>query len=360
MSNEHDDPQAPDEAKPALKPARPDPEELDARPSYMPRLPWRWVLAFVGLAGLVYMGYQLRERQRADALRVQIVSTYGENLQSLSDRYVAFRERIERWTLEAGQAGEPDQWVDPRLRISGLHSGEGIYLRLPASFADTPDRIEGAAFAMQRQDALTRCLGIAPSSARGLYQTGAFLTRGWLEGVRAEKDFMRLRVLDEQLARNMQVDVPVIASLLQAQYFLLVIQQGENRRDAPVDVYLWDLREDRQLMRARIRANGILLPVRLRFDGTPPAPRPEGHAELFSGGAHDCSIAAQIKALTGEPAMTIGSGDQLEERARQTEEAEQAAAAEAAAAEAAPSEGAPAEAAPAEPAAAPAEAAPAP
>lgn len=317
--------------KPALSPARPDPDELEGRPSYMPRLPWRWIVIFGGLIALVYGGYQVRGRQRADALRTQILDTYDANLSSLSERYVGFRERLERWTVEAAQGGEPEQWVDPRLRISGLHSGDGIYLRLTAEQAASPDGIAQAAMAME-QDALVRCLGIAPASARGLYGTGDFLTPEWREQVTASSDFMRLRVLDEQLARNMEVDVPVVASLLGAQYFLLVVQQGDNRRDAPVDVYLWDLREERQLLRARIRANGILLPVRLRFDGVPAAPRPDGRAELFSGGAHDCSIAAQIKALTGEAPMSVGSGAQLEERMRETE-AEEAAAEEAAAAE---------------------------
>lgn len=328
-----------DENKPPLKPARPDPDELElGRPSYMPRLPWRLIFMFAGLIGLVYGGYQLRERQRADALRTQILDTYDDRLSSLSERYVGFRERLERWTAEAAQGGEPEQFVDPRLRISGLHSGEGIYLRLTSEQAASPDGIVQAALAME-QDALVRCLGIAPASARGLYGVGGFLAPEWRDEVVASSDFMRLRVLDEQLARNMEVDVPVVASLLGAQYFLLVVQQGENRRDAPVDVFLWDLREERQLLRARIRANGILLPVRLRFDGVPQAPRPDGQAELFSGGAHDCSIAAQIKALTGEAPMSVGSGPQLEERMRQTEEAAAAAAAAAEEDEAPPAEG---------------------
>jgi hypothetical protein len=300
------------EAKPErLKPARPEPEELEGRPSYMPRLPWRYILIFGGLLAVVYGGYQVRQAQRADALRAEILRNHDQNLRSLSERYVSFRERLEHWITEAHAAGEPERWVDPRLRISGLHAGEGLYLRIPASSAGSAEDIAEAARGME-EDALTRCLGIAPSSARGIYEVGDFLMPAWLEEVRSTSDFMRLRVIDEQLARQMQVDVPVIASLLQAQYFLLVLQQGENRRDAPVDVYLWDIREDRQLLRARFQANGILLPVRLRFDGAPAAPPTEGHPALFSGGAHDCSIAAQIKALTGEAPMEVRSGAQLE------------------------------------------------
>jgi hypothetical protein len=297
----------------ALEPAPLELEELERRPAYMPRFPWRWILAFAALATLIVGGYQLRQRMRADALRSQILESHDRNLRPLAERYVAFRERLERWVIGAAQAGEPEPWVDPRLRISGLHSGEGLYLRLLASEAGDPAAIASGARLMGA-DALTRCLGIAPASARGLFEQGGFLTRSWVDEVRSTSDFMRLRVLDEQLARSSEVDVPVIASLLRAEYFLLVLQQGASRRDSPVDVYLWDLRQERQLLRTRIRANGILLPVRLRFEGAPAgaaAPPPP----LFSAGAHDCSIAAQIKAMTGEPAMEVGSGAELEAQA---------------------------------------------
>ena len=311
-----------DPADRPLEPARPEPDEPGARPSYMPRVPWRWVLLFGGLLATVVGFYQVRQHQRADALRAEILASHDRNLRSLSERYVAFRQRIERWVVDAAQAGEPERWVDPRLAISGLHSGDGLYLRLTVDQARSVEAVRQGALGMG-EDSLTRCLGLAPASARGLYATGEFLTPEWLEEVRSATDLMRLRVLDEQLARNMEVDVPVLATLLRSQYFLLVIQQGDNRRDAPVDVYLWDLGEDRQLLRARFQARGILIPVRLRFDGVPSAP--PTHPPLFSGGAHDCSIAAQIKALTGEAPMEIGSGSALETELGEPEAAETAA-----------------------------------
>ncbi|UJR84253.1 hypothetical protein [Sandaracinus amylolyticus] len=336
-----------DPNEPALKPARPEPDELLGRPSYMPRIPWKWIVIFGGMIALGVGAYQVRERQRADAMRTQVLDTYDQHLSSLSERYVGFRQRIEQWTMEAAQAGEPERWVDPRLRISGLHSGDGIYLRLTSEQASSREGIAQAAMAME-QDALTRCLGIAPASARGLYETGSFLSPEWRDEARATSDYMRLRVMDEQLARNIEVDVPVVASLLGAQYFLLVVQQADNRRDEPVDVFLWDLREERQLLRARVQARGILLPVRLRFDGVPPAPPADGHPQMRSGGAHDCSIAAQIKALTGEAPLTVESGDVLERRMEEQQAEDAPAEGSAAPAEgsAAPAEGAPAEPAP--------------
>jgi hypothetical protein len=297
-----------DPSSPRLRPAKPDPEELEGRPAYMPTIPWKWAVLAVVVGAGVYFGYQYREAARADAMRDQILATHEEHLAPIVDRYRTFRTRIEDWTIEAATAGEPERWADPRLRISGLHGGEGLYLRLTAEDARSREGVARGARAM-REDALTRCLGIAPASARGLFENGEFLMPEWLEQVREEPDYLRLRVLDEQLARNMSVDVPIVANLLRAEYFLLVIQQGENRRDAPVDVYLWDLRENRQLLRTRIQARGVLIPVRIdrMLPGVQVQAAP-GVPATTSGGAHDCSIAAQIKAITGDSAVEVGEG----------------------------------------------------
>ena len=336
VSDPEEIPSGEEPSSPRLRAAKPDPEELEGRPEYMPQIPWKWALVgALALAG-IYFGYQYREGARADAMREQILSTHEEHLAPIVDRYRTFRTRIEDWTMEAASAGEPERWADPRLRITGLHGGEGLYLRVRAEDATSREGIERGALAM-REDALTRCLGIAPASARGLFENGAFLMPQWLDAVREEPDFLRLRVLDEQLARNMAVDVPIVSNLLRAEYFLLVVQQGENRRDAPVDVYLWDLRENRQLLRTRIQARGVLIPVRIdrMLPGVQVQAAP-GVPAMTSGGAHDCSIAAQIKAITGDSVVEVGT-DTIETLTG----AREAAAAEAAAAEGAtPSEGA--------------------
>jgi hypothetical protein len=299
---------APAPADAPLAPAQPEPEELSGRPGYMPKIRWGAILGIVGAVILAISFYQAREAQRSDELRRQLLESHERQLSTVSERYQAFRSRIERWTMEAATAGEPEQMVDPRLRVAGLHDGEGLYLRLLASDATSPEGVARGATSMET-DALTRCLGIAPLSARGLYEHGDFLMPEWVEGVRDERDFLRLRVLDEQLAGHVVADLPVLSTLMQAEYFLLVLQQGENRRDAPVDVYLWDLREERQLLAARIQARGVLLPVHIRslVPEAPAAPSPEAPPSMTSGGAHDCSIASQIKALTGEAAVAVSS-----------------------------------------------------
>lgn len=309
-----------------LKPARPDVDE-EVGKAYAPRVPWKWLIFVIGGVGAMFTFYYVRQDRRQEALRDQMLTLHETQLSDLSERYLGYRRRIETWTTEAAEAGEPETWVDPRLNISGLRSGEGLYLRIPAEWADTPERIEGAALAME-QDAITRCMGIAPMSVRGLYEKGYFLTPEWVDQIREEPDMMQLRVFDDQLGRHIQVDAPVVVSMMQADWFMLILQQGENRRDAPVDVYLWDMRENRQLLRTRIQGRGLLVPVRLRFDGVNPAPAP-GRPQIRSGGAHDCSIASQIRALTEGAPIEFDSGQQLIDAAARAAEEDAAAAEEA-------------------------------
>lgn len=319
MSDDND--ARPTPPRPALQPARPDAAEGSGRPAYAPRLPWKWVLLGVLGIAAVFGSYYVRRDQRKEALRDQMLALLSqEQVRELSERYLGFRRRLETWVQEAAAAGEPETYVDPRLNISGLRAGEGLYLRVPADFATSPERIAGAALSME-PDAIMRCLGVAPMSARGLYEKGYFLTPEYEDQVREESDMMELRVLDDQLGRQVQVDAPVVANMLGADWFLLVIQRGENRRDHPVDVFLWDLNRNQQLLRARIQGRGLLVPVRLRFEGVN-APRAPGRPEVRSAGAHDCSIASQIRALAGAEPLDFESGGALIDAARAVDDAE--------------------------------------
>lgn len=275
----------------------------------------------LGIVG-VFAFYTVRQDRRKEALREQMLALHETQLTEVADRYMAFRRRIEALVQQAAEGGEPETWADPRLNLSGLRGGEGLYLRVPAESASSAEAIAGAALTME-PDAITRCLGLSPASVRGLYERGDFLTPAWLENLRQEQDTMALRVLDDQLGRHIQVDAPVILSMMQADWLMLVVQRGESRRDHPVDVFLWDLRRDRQLMRARIQGRGLLVPVRLRFEGV--AAGPAATIDPRSAGATDCSIASQVRAISGDDALEFDSSDEVLDAARRAREAEGAA-----------------------------------
>lgn len=298
-----------EEGRPELRPARPDAAGSEGRPSYMPRLPWRWIILGTSVLVAMFGGYYLRRQQRGEALRQDMLTLHEERLSEVSTRYLAFRNRLENLIYEAAQADEVETWVDPRLNLAGLRGGEGLYLRLPIEAARVRADIPRAARGMS-PDSIMRCLGIPAANVRGLYESGDFLTPEWVEGLRNEQDMMRLRVYEDQLGRHVQVDTPVVVDMMQADWFMLVLQRGENRREHPVDVYLFDLRRDRQLLRARIQARGLLVPVRLQFEGQG-ASAPSAPSDPTSGGANDCSIASQIRALAGRSAVGFESGEAL-------------------------------------------------
>jgi hypothetical protein len=261
----------------------------------------------LGVVSLTVLGggYWLREESKEEALRREIHQAYEQQLGEVVDRYRSFRTEIEGWVVQAAEQGPPERYVDPRLRIAALHKGQGLYLRLRRDQARTAEGIEEGAETME-QDAITRCLGITPISMRGFYEKGDFLMPGWID--RAGEDeagVMRLRVIDDELARYAERDLPGLLNMMQSQYLLLVIQDGETRATGPVDVYLYDLRDDQKLLSVRTEPDGVLIPVRISVPGAPPAPRVAQRVD--SPGAFDCSIAAQVKELTGEPAMDFGS-----------------------------------------------------
>ena len=286
-------------SKPRLTPARP--AAADECAGYLPRIPWRWViLGAISVATLV-AGYTLSERKKADALRSQIVQVHEQQLAEPARRYLAFRAKLESWIVGAASK-QPDSYADKRLRITGLRSGKGLYLRLPAKDAGTAKGIAKAAGSMEG-DLVASCLGLVPASARGLWEKGDFLTPEWLASVRKDEGVMKLRVTDEVLARHIRADLPAVLNMLRSDWFLLALEQGPSRRQGAVDVFLWDLRSGDQLLRGRVQPSGVLLSARIASAGA--TERQALPTDPHGAAADDCSLAAQIKQLAGIPAVSV-------------------------------------------------------
>lgn len=303
--------------KPKLKPAHVDMAEQRA---YMPRIPWAWIALTVAGVGTIATGYSLKQQQRADQLRAQIVRVHERELAPAAEKVLAFRDRLDTLIQDAG-AREPERFIDERLKLAGLRSGQGLYLRLRAQRTDTPAHIRTEAASMQ-PDAITRCLGLTAASARSLYEQAAFLEPAWLDAHRHETSVMKLRVTDEMLAQHIRADLPAVLGLLKSDWFMLVVQQGDDRHAEPVDVFLWDLRSGDKLLSARIQARGALLPTRIISQGKPVG---AAKAEWRSSGAQDCSIAAQVRALGGFAPAEVHSELPKEAEANTGEVAQQVA-----------------------------------
>ncbi|MBX3251607.1 MAG: hypothetical protein KF901_30790 [Myxococcales bacterium] len=276
--------------------------ETPKRTSFGPRLPWKWIFPIALAIALMVGFYNWRDRSQTHTLRQTISALYEANVPPVRARVSTFRERVEAWIQEAG-AEAPETWVDPRLDLAGLHRVEGIYLRLHQSQTVSPEAIAEGAKAMG-PDAIARCLGLAPISMRGFYARADMLDPAWIDEVQASDDVLRLQVLEEQLRNRVARDFPVLVDTTRAAYFLLTIQHGESRRDAPVDVFLWDLQRQTPLLRTRVQARGSFIPARIAVGGAAAgaaAPLPE------TTGLVDCSIATQVRAATGHAAPEVRS-----------------------------------------------------
>jgi hypothetical protein len=283
-----------DRTSPRLVPAQPEFERADQ--PYFRRTAWRWVGLFLVVTVVGSVGYWYKETRKADLLRAQIISVHEKQLAPISRAYSDLRDRLEALIVKAAHQ-KPESYVDPRLNLDGLRAGKGLYLLLPINRALSKELIARAS-GDSGGDAIARCLGVEAAPAKDLWQKGSFLLPSWLDEARQTTNVMRLRVIDDELARRIRRDLPSVTKLLHPDWFLLVIQLGKTRQDAPVDVFLWDLRSGKNLLSARIQAEGMLVPVRFSSKGAPPPIR-LGPDALKGSGAADCSIAAQVKTMTG-------------------------------------------------------------
>lgn len=283
-----------------LIPARPDAGDEPAR--YMPRIAWRYVaLGAMSLAAVIG-GYRWKETRKADDLRAAIIRVHQGELGDAREAYTRLRDTLEALVISAAQT-TPDTVVDPRLHLPGLRSGHGLYLRLPLTYAQSKRGIERGAKAME-PDLIASCMGLLPASARGLYEKGEVLTDAWLAHATKETQVMRLRVQDEILSRHIRADLPSVLGLTRADWLLLVLQEGKDRRTFPVRVFLWDLRRGQPLLRARVQSQGALLSTRVLSKDAPYSPKLSDAAKSGSGAA-DCSIASQLTQLTTKPEVEV-------------------------------------------------------
>jgi hypothetical protein len=283
---------------PDLKPARPD-THGDERKGYMPYLPWRWI-GGVGLFLVLSIGTcHIRDKQETEALRATVLKAYEGDLGPVAKRYQELVAKLRTDTAGAAAQASAATYIDPRLKFDALRSGRGLYLRISAEKARQELRSVEA-----EPDAIARCLGLAPEPVAELLSKGSFLEQDWIARAHEADSVLRLRVVAEELRQRSQRDLPFVAEASLADWFLLVLERGENRRDAPVDTYLWDLPRNKLLLSTRARASGGLVTARIQVAGGKPGHYGSG---AQTGAAQDCSIASQMRTLAGELAPNFAS-----------------------------------------------------
>ena len=270
---------------------------------YRPGLPWKRVGFLLVLAGLIVAGYLWRQRVRADALRARMHAEHAEHVAPLVKALRETRGDLEEKALGA-RSGAARRLVESHVPISALHEARVVYLRVLATDLGSKADLEVAIDA-EEEDAVGACLGLELIPASALSDVPEVLTERWLAEADGIADMTRLSVREEQLLRAIERELPALGERVPVDYFLLLLVQGQSRLRDPVDIFLWDLREDRLVLRSRTENRGRLISVLSKIGPKTNGARAAGDPIVTA----DCSIAAHIKGQLGEPTMGLGASD---------------------------------------------------
>jgi len=288
-----------------MEPSELTPAEFDGvrRNRYRPRLPWTRIGLVVLVAALLAGAYFWRQKVRADGLRERIRAQHAEQVAPVLDELAATRVDLEGKALDA-KSGAADRLVEADVRLSTLHDKEMVYLRVRAPELASEEGLRAAVQAEQK-DAIGACLGLELTPLSALSDVPEVLTVKWLARVDDTNDMQRLSVREEQLTRAIERELPALRERVPADYFLLLVVQGKSRLRDPVDVFLWDLAQDRLVLRSRTENRGRLITVRSQIGPKVDSAKAAGDPIAIA----DCSIAAHIKAQLGEPTMDLATPD---------------------------------------------------
>ncbi|MFA9471341.1 MAG: hypothetical protein ACERNK_12270 [Deltaproteobacteria bacterium] len=288
-----------------MEPSELTPAEFDGvrRNRYRPRIPWARVGFVVLVAALFAGAYFWRQKVRADELRDRIRAQHAEQVAPVLDELEATRIELESKALDA-KSGAANRLVEAEVPLSALHDKEMVYLHVRASELASEDGLR-AAVESEEEDAIGACLGLELTPLSALSDVPEVLTAKWVDRVDDTNDMQRLSVREEQLMRAIDRELPALRERLPADYFLLLVVQGKSRLRDPVDVFLWDLAEDKLVLRSRTENRGRLITVRSQIGPKADSAKAAGDPIVTA----DCSIAAHIKAQLGEPTMDLATPD---------------------------------------------------
>ena len=286
-----------------MEPTELTPAEFDGarKNRYRPRLPWARIGFVVLILALISGAYFWRQKVRADALRERIEALHAERVAPILAQLEATRVDLEAKALDA-KSGAANRLVEAEVPLSALHEKKVVYLKLRAPELASEQALR-AAIDSEEVDAIGACLGLELTPLLELSDVPEVLTVKWLRRVDDTNDMQRLSVREEQLRRAIERELPALAQRVPADYFLLLVVQGKSRLRDPVDVFLWDLAQDKLVLRSRTENRGRLITVRSQIGPKSDSAKAKGDPIVIA----DCSIAAHIKAQLGEPTMDLAA-----------------------------------------------------
>jgi hypothetical protein len=288
-----------------MEPTELTPAEFEGvrRNRYRPRLPWTRIGFVFLVAALIAGAYFWRQKVRADELRERVRAQHAEQVAPILNELAATRAELESKALVA-KSGAANRLVHAEVPLSALHDEKVIYLKVRAPELGSEEALR-AAIDSEEEDAIGACLGLGLIPLSSLSDVPEVLTSKWLAKADDTNDMQRLSVREEQLTRAIERELPELKERVPADYFLLLLVQGKSRLRDPVDVFLWDLEQDKLVLRSRTENRGRLITVRSQIGPEADSAKAAGDPIVTA----DCSIAAHIKAQLGEPTMDLATRD---------------------------------------------------
>jgi len=313
-----------------------------------------WLMTFVGLLifSIAYYRYTLVQ---LDARRSEVLGRQRAIASAVGDDGFVLREKLERWVMELGAGKLPVQ-VAPGAGLDDIARGPTIYLRLPLSESESPERIRKGA-ARSLRDGFTSCLFVgqanAPTAGKACVQTSQcgpgevcsdwdvcappahpynlrllyaglrVLDPPWRAGLEAANDDLEVRAIELDLEHvGKHEAVAAVELTRRSRYFAAVLDEssgaaaagagGAGADESPeerlqavdhaVRVGLWDIQRQAPLAVLQLEAAGRFVPL-----GAKAGPD-EKTLRARQRQANNCAIATEVRAALAAGRPDPGAG----------------------------------------------------
>ncbi|HEX4336699.1 MAG TPA: hypothetical protein VH062_12350 [Polyangiaceae bacterium] len=268
-------------------------------------------------------------------------------MQALGPKIIPFRDRVEAWVMQLGEGTLPNV-VAPGTNLDAIATSPGVYLRLRVANAKDAPTLRAAAVNSLR-DGFTSCLFVRheetngkeckrpvdcsggqicndwgvcarpsqPYNLRLLYRTLRILSSEWTDDLHRASTDLQVRAFELELDAITKNDVPVSIELLsRARYFTAVLDEDPpsgipealtddkgkanesmeervQRTPHPARVGIWDLRDNKLVLRLRATAGGDFVPMGMRSAASPVTVAAEQRQ------VNSCALALDVKDAIG-------------------------------------------------------------
>lgn len=280
--------------------------------NFLPRIRWRFWIPILMVVAIFVVAYFVSEARRTKRLRAQLLAEHALLTEPLAPPYRQLRHRIERLTYSVVGPWQ-GTYVAPGFTFAELTREPVLYGRVRLGEIH---RIEDVDPSIRHRypDQVAACLGVEVNLVRELFAKGDFLMPSYVDSVRRIESDDRLAALRQDLQFRLRRDTPDLVLWSRRRYFVLAMDEAAVSIDGATRVYIWDLRNEQVVLRARSQGTEtVILPVRIAGlpGGGRPVPPPTAR---FTVSQHDCAVATVVRELLGVRSLTMPHAPETEPR----------------------------------------------